>query len=347
MAAHYYVNTFDLPPDQARAIWCEITDETYDLTSAICAGSDYRFASHMWFAKDILFFRFRAKANTITRPSMLVEEHPNHFIKVKLYKYGGETIELDGEKLHLDSSSLHFIDQNRPKSEVHTDHELMSIFLPYHVLGYDPSRHPPVLSFSLDSAFGRFLLATIDAAFQELENLSQNETAALAESISGVLRSVLTNGRYEEKTSDTQYDQVNTVKGFIEKNLKHTWLGVDVICQELNLSRATLYRHLNEFGGLNRYILLRRLNNAYRDLSEAQPVRGVVKAASERWGFASQAHFSRAFKEEFDVTPVSLVGRWARNPHDTTTTDIAQEHGKISQYSPGIAALKWAFERYR
>ena len=72
MAASYYVNTFDLPPDQARAIWREITDETYELTSAACAGSDYRFATRMWFAPDNLFFRVRAKANTIFRPSKLV-----------------------------------------------------------------------------------------------------------------------------------------------------------------------------------------------------------------------------------------------------------------------------------
>ena len=151
MAASYYVNTFDLPPDQAREIWREITDETYELASAVCAGSDYRFATRMWLAPDILFFRVRAKANTIVRPSKLVEGRPTHLIKVKLFKYGGETIQLDGEKLHLDSSALHFIDQNRSKSETYTDHELVSIFLPYHALGYDPSTHPPVLSFSLGS----------------------------------------------------------------------------------------------------------------------------------------------------------------------------------------------------
>ncbi|WP_181893098.1 AraC family transcriptional regulator [Falsiruegeria mediterranea] len=347
MPRSYYVNTFNLPRDQAREVWCEITDETYDLTSVVCAGSDYRFASHMWFAQDILFFRFQAKANTITRPSILVEERPTHFIKVKLYKYGGETIDLDGEKFHLDSSAIHILDQNRPKIEAHTEHELVSIFLPYYALGYDPSIHPPVLSFSLETAFGRFLLATVDAAFQEFEYMSQNEIVAVAESISGVLRSALTNGTKEEKTSDTQYSQVNTVKGFIEKNLKHTWLDVDRICQECGISRATAFRHLNDFGGVNRYILSRRLSNAYRDLSEAQPVRGVVKAVALRWGFASQAHFSRVFKEEFDVSPASLVGRWARNPRDKATTNITNEQENIARYSRGIAALKWAFERYR
>jgi len=347
MAASYYVNTFDLPPDQARAIWREITDETYELTSAACAGSDYRFATRMWFAPDILFFRVRAKANTIFRPSKLVEGRPTRLIKVKLYQYGGETIQLDGEKHHLDSSALHFIDQNRSKSEAHTDHELVSIFLPYTALGYDPLTHPPVLSFSLESALGRFLSATIDAAYQELDHLSQNELSVLAESLSGTLRSVLTHGTKHQKNTNTRNDQVNAIKDFIEKNLKYSWLGADRISQELKLSRATLFRHLEEYGGVNRYILSRRLSRTYRDLSEAQPVRGVVKAIAERWGFSSQAHFSRVFKEEFDVSPVSLVGRWVQNPHDAAATDNANEQGNISQYAPDIAALKWAYERYR
>ena len=347
MAASYYVNTFDLPPDQAREIWREITDETYELASAACAGNDYRFATRMWLAPDILFFRVRAKANTIFRPSKLVEGRPTRLIKVKLYQCGGETIQLDGEKFHLDSSALHFIDQNRSKSEAHTDHELVSIFLPHHALGYDPSTHPPVLSFSLDSALGRFLLATIDAAFQELDHLSQNELSVLAESISGTLKSVLSNRTRHEKYTNTQNDQVNAIKDFIEKNLKCNWLGAGRISQELKLSRATLFRHLEEYGGVNRYIVSRRLSRAYRDLSEAQPVRGVVKAIAERWGFSSQAHFSRVFKEEFDVSPVSLVGRWVQKPHDAAATDNAHERGNISQYAPDIAALKWAYERYR
>ena len=69
MAASYYVNTFDLPPDQARTVWREITDETYELSQAVSAGGDYRFATRMWFAPDVLFFRVRAQANTIFRPS--------------------------------------------------------------------------------------------------------------------------------------------------------------------------------------------------------------------------------------------------------------------------------------
>jgi AraC-like DNA-binding protein len=347
MAASYYVNTFDLPPDQGREIWREITDETYELTSTVCAGSDYRFATRMWLAPDILFFRVRAKANTIFIPSKLVERRPTRLIKVKLFKYGVETIQLDGEKLHLDSTALHFIDQNRCKSEAYTDHELVSIFLPYHALGYDASVQPPVLSFSLESALGRFLLATIDSAFQELDHLSQNELSVLAESISGTLKSVLSYRMGHEKYTNTQNDQVNAIKDFIEKNLKFTWLGADRISQELKLSRATLFRHLEEYGGVNRYILSRRLNKAYSDLSEAQPVRGVVKAIAERWGFSSQAHFSRVFKEEFDVSPVSLVGLWVQNPHDAAATDNAHERGNISQYAPDIAALKWAYERYR
>ncbi|WP_223427006.1 AraC family transcriptional regulator [Tateyamaria pelophila] len=347
MAASYYINTFDLPPDQAREIWREITDETYELSQAGSAGSYYRFATRMWFSPVLLFFRIRAQANTIVRPSKLVEGSPTRLIKVKLFKYGGETIQLDGEKHHLDSGALHFIDQNRSKSETYSDHELDSIFLPYDALGYDPSTHPPVFSVSLESAVGRFLSASVEAAFQELEHLSQNDLPVLAESLSGTLRSVFTHGTKHEKYSNTRNDQIRALKVFIEENLNYSWLGVDRISEELHLSRATLFRHLEEYGGVNRYILSRRLSRAYRDLSEAQPVRGVVKDVAQRWGFSSHAHFSRLFKEEFDVSPVSLVGRWVQNPKGAALTDNAQEQGNTSQYAPSIAALKWAYERYR
>ncbi|MGI3187116.1 helix-turn-helix transcriptional regulator [Nioella aestuarii] len=347
MAASYYVNTFDLSENQARKIWREIVDETYELSSENSEGSDYRFSTRMWFAPNILFFSHRAKANTIVRPSKLIERHPTRLIKVKKFSSGGETIQLGGEEFQLDGSALHFVDQNRPKIETYTDHELVSIFLPYYSIGYDPSTHPPVISISLESALGRFLSATIDAAFRELEHLSQNENLALAESLAGTLKNVLISRTKPDNYTNTRNDQVISIKGYIEKNLKNTWLCADRICQELNLSRATLFRCLAEFGGVNRYILSRRLNKAYRDLSEAQPVRGVVKAVAERWGFSSQAHFSRVFKDEFNVSPVSLVGRWVQKPFCAAATDNAHEQGSISQYATDIAALKWAYERYR
>ena len=244
MAASYYVNTFDLPPDQAREIGRVITDETYELSQAGSAGSYYRFATRMWFAQDILFFRIRAQANTIIRPSKLVEGSPTRLTNVKLFKYGGETIQLDGAKHHLDSSALHFIDQNRSKSETYSDHELDSIFLPYEALGYDPSTHPPVFSVSLESAVGRFLSASVEAAFQELEHLSPNDLPVLAESLSGTLRSVFTHGTKHEKYSNTRNDQIRAIKVIIEENLNYSWLGVDRIYEELHLSRATQFRNL-------------------------------------------------------------------------------------------------------
>ena len=347
MTRAYYVDTINMSSDLAREVWCEITDKTYDLTSADCALSDYRFAAHMWFAQEILFFRFRAKANTTARPSILAKECPNHFIKVKLFRYGRETINVDGEKFYLDSSAIHIIDQNHPKTEVYTDNDVVSIFLPYHVLGYDPLIHPSILSLSIETAVGRFLLATIDAAFQELDYMSEDEIAPIAESISGVLRSVLTYAAKERTISNAIPGQVNAIKKFIEQNLKHTWLDVGRICQECGISRATAFRLLSEFGGVKRYILSRRLSNAYRDLSEAKPVRGVVGAVALRWGFASKAHFSRVFKEEFDVSPTSVVGRWVRIPRDESTTKITNEQENIARYLHDIAALKWAFERYR
>ena len=347
MAKSYHVNTFDLAPDEARAIWHEITDGTYELNPEGSASSNYKFSTRIWFASDILFSRVRAEANTIIRSSKLVERHPTKFVKVKMLKAGKATIQLDAEEFHLDHNALYFIDQNRSKRETYTDHELVSIFLPYQVLGYDPLIHPPVLGLRLDSALGHFLSASIDVAYQELTNLKQNELSVLSESFSGMLRGVFAHGTEAAKYPSIRSNKVNDIRNFIEKNLNHSRLGTDTICQEFNLSRATLFRHLADLGGVNRYILSRRLNRAYRDLSEAQPVRGVVKAIADRWGFSSQAYFSRVFKEEFNVSPASLVGRWAQKPHDAAATDNANQQGNISHYSTDIAALKWAYERYR
>lgn len=344
MVKSYQINTFGLPVDTARKIWREIVDETYVLDKSASKEVGYRFFNEIWFVEDLLFAKVKAEKNTIIRTPELNTNRPTPIMKVKFFKHGSSTLWVGSEKFNLGCNAIHFIDHNRPMRETYSDHELLSIFLPYHAIGCDPSSLPAVLSLELNSTLGRLVETTFEIAFQQIDVIDDAEIPILGKAITGILNSILTVAVNSERYTDFHRARSYIIMRFIDQNLDNRSLDVDLLINRFGVSRATLFREFADVGGVKSYILSCRLQRAYRDLSESQPGRGVVKAVAERWGFSSHAHFSKVFNRQFLVSPSSLVGRWTHERHDAVAEDDALKRENLSV---DIAALKWAYARYR
>ena len=89
---------------------------------------------------------------------------------------------------------------------------------------------------------------------------------------------------------------------WIEQNLTADNLSPDAIAEALRVSRSRLYQVFMGFGGIAAYVLYRRLANVHDALRNPQDTRGIAELAHE-CGFQSEAHFSRAFKATYGLTP--------------------------------------------
>jgi AraC-like DNA-binding protein len=91
-------------------------------------------------------------------------------------------------------------------------------------------------------------------------------------------------------------------KQVIARRIGDPDLSVVRIAEELNISTSCLTRALKA-NGLSpmRYAWSLRLEHATRMLAGAQ--QGAIQEIAYRCGFASAAHFSRAFKERYGMTP--------------------------------------------
>ena len=80
-------------------------------------------------------------------------------------------------------------------------------------------------------------------------------------------------------------------------------LTPDLLCRAFGISRHRLYQLFEPLGGVARYVQQRRLQRAFQTLSN--PVYRHLRVAdvAARLGFASEAHFSRAFRAAFGHTP--------------------------------------------
>ena len=347
MVASYKIDTFHTTPDRSREIWREIVDGSYILDETSNTESGYKVVSHVWPVEEILFAKMKSEANTVIRTDELIASNPTPLVKVRIYLRGNTTLEVGRESFTIGPGAIHFIDHDRPARQIASDHEQLSVFVPYHAIGYDPSVHPAVFSMGLDTAAGRLLAASLEVAFKELDQLDRNEAPAFSASLTGTLRGAISCAGETEKNNGIGEARLLAIMRFIDQNLGDALLDADWILQVFNLSRATLFRDFANAGGVSRYIIDRRIQRAYRDLSEAHPARGIVQAVSQRWGFSSLAHFSRAFKKQYGVAPTSVVGRWADDAQSTGVGDNSNRRQDITPDSASVAALKWSYGRFK
>jgi AraC-like DNA-binding protein len=117
------------------------------------------------------------------------------------------------------------------------------------------------------------------------------------------------------------------IRAHIETILGSPGLSTDALCQAFGISRSALYRLFEPLGGVSAYIQARRLARAHADLARPTKAPRKIYDIAYRWGFVSEAHFSRAFRRAFGVTPgdVRAGAMGKRATTESGITDLASE----------------------
>jgi AraC-like DNA-binding protein len=116
------------------------------------------------------------------------------------------------------------------------------------------------------------------------------------------LMDVLVNDRNAPAPARSKAITVLRAKQLIARRIGDPYLTVASIAAELNISSSSLMQALKASGlSAMRYAWTLRLEYAARLLPGAS--RGEIQTIAYQCGFASQAHFSRAFKERYGMTP--------------------------------------------
>lgn len=110
------------------------------------------------------------------------------------------------------------------------------------------------------------------------------------------------------RQNSVQMAHLARIDRFIRGRLPDPALSPDVIAQACGISTRYLHELFRGSGStVGQWILKLRLEACERDLSDPINRCGIAEIAY-RWGFTSQAQFSRRFKEQFGVTPRAVQG---------------------------------------
>jgi AraC-like DNA-binding protein len=115
------------------------------------------------------------------------------------------------------------------------------------------------------------------------------------------------------------------VREFVERRIADPELSPTMIAEGNHVSIRTLHRLFRADGTtVGRWIRARRLELCRRDLVDSLRRTSSIRAIAARWGFPDAAHFSRAFRAEYGMSPRSFRER-LRGSADPTLTRIGQD----------------------
>ncbi len=154
--------------------------------------------------------------------------------------------------------------------------------------------------------FGQLVGTMLQAIWTQVEQgLPTQHGAALVQSLCGVVATAFAaGGSADASESVVSMTRRAQIKRYIERNLNDTELNANSVAKGLGLSpRYTRMVFAAEAESIPDYIMRRRLEECANQLaSDGWRQRSITETAVA-WGFSSMAHFARAFKERFSVTP--------------------------------------------
>jgi signal transduction histidine kinase/ligand-binding sensor domain-containing protein/DNA-binding response OmpR family regulator len=95
---------------------------------------------------------------------------------------------------------------------------------------------------------------------------------------------------------------LETLNEIITRNISNTNFDVEMLAEQMNLSKPTLYRKIKAISDLTPNDLIRicRLKKAAELIQQGNL---SLYEISERIGFSSQSYFSRSFSKQFEISP--------------------------------------------
>lgn len=151
---------------------------------------------------------------------------------------------------------------------------------------------------------GRTLRATVE---RFIGDPADSEVARFCQCTSTLLASIIDVELHGANASRASLSYLLTAKQYITTHLAEPELTPQAVADAVGLSLRHLSRLFAAEGeSIMQHIWAERISQAYRDLVDPRLRKATVGEIAFRWGFSSQAHFSRAIRERYGAAPSTL-----------------------------------------
>ncbi|WP_376100253.1 helix-turn-helix domain-containing protein [Roseomonas sp. CCTCC AB2023176] len=298
-------STLDLAVQDQFGHWCDCNGSlAYYDTPPDGGSSGFPAEATTWHFGGFALMTARTPASHFRRlPEHVRRDGIDHWA-VTLAVEGERAIRVDDAVGVVRPGRLFINSLDQPSDSHRTRSRWITLFMPrdaFPAIGgkIDALRMKPVVT-----PMGMVLHDFLQSLAARLPQVRLEEAAQLAAATTAMVAAVAAPSadRQAEAAVPVQAVLGTRIRRLIRENAHLATLGPERLCRMLGMSRASLYRACEPFGGVASLIQTERLRAAQRALCDPADVRGIAAIAADV-GFFNASTFNRLMRRQFGCTP--------------------------------------------
>ncbi len=226
------------------------------------------------------------------------------FLSLQAQLAGDELLLMDCGIVRLLPDNIYLRDWAYAFDSKSTAMHMYTIVIPRHRLAASAllSGETPVLSWAARQPEGKMLFRLWSELLSQLNTVSLAQAEILCDAFLHFVDGLLGHGTRQDATPS-----LPGMQRYLQARLRGD-VGVADLCRHFGVSRSTVFRLFEPYGGVNAYLGRMRLERVYSDLHSADPRRVRVGEIAASWRFYEASSFSRKFRQHFGVQPSEVLG---------------------------------------
>ncbi len=308
MTAESRFTTCNLPERRRFDAWRESIAVLYDVKLGKNEPEDAFYGEvHGFLYQDMMIARCRTSAQVYRRSALKIARDGVDHYMIQYFRSGEQWIRRGKRYYESTAGDIMVHDLASDHVAESSAFDNFSLILPRRLI--EPLLRKP------DHQHGRILrdnnpmarmLARHMADLYELNSQMDDEQRGLMNDVTTQMVAATLNGSREDAAENAASMATSTLlraKRLLEAEIDDPVIDVGRIANAAGVSRASLYRLFEPYGGVMHYVRRRRLLACLKDLTDGDLAHRTIADIAYSHGFSSETHFSRLFKKHFGVTP--------------------------------------------
>jgi AraC-like DNA-binding protein len=308
MSALGVISTHDVRPGEKLGLWQDTLGQLFGrLGSDTQTDRSFRGKIEHATIGDLRIAKITASPHRVVRTPNHARRDNDDLLKIALQIKGVSYFEQNGRNVTLSPNEWSIYDTAQPYSvTVPGITEMLILMVPRDNLSTHRLHLSDLMVRKIPglAGMGKLAYQLMISAFDEIPIITPEAEWEIAGAISHLIRLTMLDASGVQNEVSLREVWRDRIRAYIGAHLRDPELSIDRIADAMNCTKRYVHKVFqSERTSVSESILRMRLNRCREDLRNPARSRNSITDIAYSWGFNNPAHFSRAFKDEFNVSP--------------------------------------------